>query len=487
MTNRPSPRHLAARWMGVLLAATGVSVAAPVHLPEPTLGTHWYSISILGNRSGWSEQTMRATPRGYETLERTLLRVQLDGRTLTSSRTETRQFDQDCQLVSVEHEADQIGRRTHIEAVRDKGTLRLTRRDPDGEKTQELALPANFGHDLDILQALTDQQIKPGWTQTFSTLDCDLAAIDEITVTILEHVTAPTPGWLFEAHSKLLNVKTRSWMDEQGVILRQEVPTMMGMRMDLVTQEQAMAELEPFLLSSSVPIEAELGRPQGLTRVRLQVTNDGHPAADVFPDTARQSMALVDGAAVLTVQAGLEPATSGQLPFAGPELTPFLEPSDLAPSQDPRLVSQAREIIGEERGAWAAARKLLWWVNAQVHKVQSEPRPLSALEVLDCKRGDCTEHAVLFAALCQAVGLPARMAAGLAYSGRAYHYHAWNEIYVGQWVEMDATWGEETVDAGHLQIASTALDSASIGRMSLASSRSMGTLKLKVLDFEPQP
>lgn len=482
MMRTPDPRHLAARLACLLLLAAGAAVAAP--LPKELLGTHWYSITILGNRSGWSEQTMRNSPEGVETLERTLLRVQLDGKTLTSSRTETRRFDRNNQLVAVENEADQIGRRVTISAVRRNDKLVLTRHDPDGTKQQELALPDNFGRDLDIVQALADHQLKPGWGYVFSTLDCDLGAIDEITVKVLEHVTDPAPGWMFEAHSKLLNVKSRTWMDEQGVVVRQDIPSMLGMCMDLVTQEQALAELEPFLLSTAVPVEQDLGQPDRLARVKLQVTNDTSPAEGLFPTTSRQTVASANGMTTLTVTAGQPPDHPGQLPFASPELAPFLEPSDMAPNRDPRLVAQAREIIGPERDAWQATRKLMWWVNRQMNKMDSEPRPLSALEVLQTKRGDCTEHAVLMAALCQAVGLPTRMVAGLAYDDKAYHYHAWDEVYVGQWVETDPTWGEEVVDAGHIQVAATALDSASIGRMSLASSKTMGSLKLTVLDFE---
>ncbi|MEN6401121.1 MAG: transglutaminase-like domain-containing protein, partial [Armatimonadia bacterium] len=134
--------------------------------------------------------------------------------------------------------------------------------------------------------------------------------------------------------------------------------------------------------------------------------------------------------------------------------------------------------------AWEAARKLTMWVYHKLNKVQSEPRPVSALEIVKMNSGDCTEHAILLAALAQAVGLPARVAAGLVYDGGAYHYHAWNELYVGRWVEMDATWGQETVDAGHLQLAHAALDSAAMARLSLASAKTMGNLNIEVIDYQ---
>ena len=481
-------RHPRVARLAALLALTaGSAGAAPVDLPDGVLGAHWYTISILGTRSGWSEQALRRTPTGYESVERTVLRVALDGRSLTSSRSETRRYDEALQLVAVENEADQVGRRVCVTARRDGNTLHVTRTSPDGETRQELPVGERFGQDLYILRALVQQQMALGWQTVFSTFDCDLGQIDEITVRAVERVREPEPAWVLQAQSKLLNVLSRTWASDEGVILRQDVPGMMQMTMQLVTEAQALADIEPFLLASSVPVQQEMGRPEELQQVRLEVRDGGGEPDTLFPTTSRQTVAPGGEAAVLTVRAAAAPATTGQLPFTTPELQPYLQPSDMAQAADPQLVAQAREIIGDERAAWPAAQRLMRWVNREMVKVASEPRPLSALEILQLKRGDCTEHAVLLAGLAQAVGIPARMVAGLAYSARAYHYHAWNELYVGEWVEMDATWGQATVDAGHIQVAASALESAALARMSLAASKTMGALKLTVLDYTARP
>jgi hypothetical protein len=474
----------AVRLAALLALMAGGAGAAPVDLPDEVLGTHWYTISILGKRSGWSEQALRRTPTGYESRERTVLQVALDGYSLTSSRSETRRYDEALQLLAVENEADQVGRRVRVTAYREGDKLRVTRTSPDGETHQELPVSEHFGQDLYILQAVLQKQITAGWKTVFSTFDCDLGQIDEITVSAVERVSEPQPAWVLQAQSKLLNVLSRTWASDAGVILRQDVPGMMQMTMQLVTEAEALAAVEPFLLASSVPVQQEMGRPEKLQRVRLEVRDGGGEPDTLFPTTSRQTVTGGGDKAVLIVLAQNTPTTSGQLPFTAPDLQPYLQPSDVAQSADPQLVAQMQEIIGGERDAWRAAQLLMRWVNRQMVKVASEPRPLSALEVLQIKRGDCTEHAVLLAGLAQAAGIPARMVAGLAYDAKAYHYHAWNELYVGEWVEMDPTWGQETVDAGHIQVAASALDSTSIARMSLAASRTMGTLKLNVLDYD---
>jgi len=82
----------------------------------------------------------------------------------------------------------------------------------------------------------------------------------------------------------------------------------------------------------------------------------------------------------------------------------------------------------------------------------------SALEVATTRQGDCTEHALLLAAIARASGIPARVATGIAYvdhfSGREHVFvpHAWVEAYVdGRWQGYDAALSR--FDAGHIALA----------------------------------
>ncbi|MGE3803990.1 MAG: transglutaminase family protein, partial [Gemmataceae bacterium] len=72
--------------------------------------------------------------------------------------------------------------------------------------------------------------------------------------------------------------------------------------------------------------------------------------------------------------------------------------------------------------------------------------------------GDCTEHAMLTAAMCRAAGVPSRTAIGLVYvdaaAGPTMGFHMWTEVWVdGQWLPIDATLGRGYVGASHLKIS----------------------------------
>ena len=81
----------------------------------------------------------------------------------------------------------------------------------------------------------------------------------------------------------------------------------------------------------------------------------------------------------------------------------------------------------------------------------------SAAEALRTRSGDCTEYAVLLAALARARDIPSRVAYGLVYADRfsgkkdVFGPHAWVQVWTGtRWQSYDAGIGE--FDATHLAL-----------------------------------
>lgn len=81
----------------------------------------------------------------------------------------------------------------------------------------------------------------------------------------------------------------------------------------------------------------------------------------------------------------------------------------------------------------------------------------SALQAWRARGGDCTESALLLAAVARARGIPARVAYGVAYSSRftgkahVFSPHMWVQVWDGaRWTSHDA--GLERFDAGHIAL-----------------------------------
>lgn len=107
------------------------------------------------------------------------------------------------------------------------------------------------------------------------------------------------------------------------------------------------------------------------------------------------------------------------------------------------LSAEFRKVLGKEPAADEATRMALVQFVAATIKSSLERGFDIASEVATHREGDCTEQAVLAAALARAAHVPARVVLGLALIHGPKQYgaygHAWAELKIdGQWVVADA-------------------------------------------------
>jgi len=156
-------------------------------------------------------------------------------------------------------------------------------------------------------------------------------------------------------------------------------------------------------------------------------------------------------------------------------------------SADERVRKLAREAVGAETDPWKKAEHIARWVFRNIHKDYSvgfDP----ADRVARTLEGDCTEHSVLAAAMCRAVGVPSQVAIGLVYTvqhggpvkGPVLAFHMWTEVWIdGQWRGIDPTMGG-LVGAGHLKITASAWDTPSLKPL-LPLQRVLGKTRIKLV------
>jgi hypothetical protein len=461
---------------------------------EQLVGTDWYSVSIYGQPNGYARiSTERAGDdaagdAALRVTEDLRVMIKLAGNELEASKSQVTLYDEQLRPVSIEMAKDELGRSAKLSAHLEDGEM-VVRTDSPGAGTppaqiKRLELPDDFASDMLISVRAMRGELEPGDTFSYAVYDPEVDVIDrrEVSVERRESV-GDTEALVVEAASEKLGITVVSWVDEQGRLLRQTVPGLMQLSLERVSEEEALASLVPFEISNEIEVDHHLPLVRSLREVTLRVSRNVGSAADLLTRTHRQTVTPDGEDALITVRRETPPTDPLPLPITDESLSEFLQPTPHVQSDDPRIVETAREIVGDETDSWGAAQKLCAWVKRNMHAVSSEPRPITALEVLDSMRGDCTEHAILMAALGRAVGLPTKLVTGLAYVGGGFGYHAWTEVYVGRWVEMDPSWGEMTADAGHLQVFSSSLDEASYARASLATGRTIGAITMQVEQY----
>lgn len=130
----------------------------------------------------------------------------------------------------------------------------------------------------------------------------------------------------------------------------------------------------------------------------------------------------------------------------------YLEESAEVQSRHPLIRTLAKEIAGGSPDVWQVAQDINRWVHLNLEKELVDT--VTALDALHERRGECQSHTYLFTALARAVGIPTRIVNGLVYSKEysGFLYHAWPEVYVGEWRALDPTFGQNAVDATHIKL-----------------------------------
>ncbi len=244
------------------------------------------------------------------------------------------------------------------------------------------------------------------------------------------------------------------WIDPTGEVVREEGP--LGLVLERQLPSRAMAgtlSASGLDLGAAAAIQPgqKLTAPRAIKRLDLEIA--GFPAnlAPAFPPRQR-----LEGSHLRVESEPESELASYPLPADAARFAEDLAATPFLQSDAEEMKEQAAAIMGDERDAVRVARRLVEWTHREVAKIPSASWP-SALDVLHTKQGDCNEHAVLFAALARAVGLPARIVAGVVYvSGEeglpdAFYYHAWNEVWLGRWVSTDTVFGQLPADATHVK------------------------------------
>ena len=343
------------------------------------------------------------------------------------------------------------------------------------EISYRLAEPPIFSAALPIRIAMAGE-LEVGNTLRLPVFDPSTLATRAVEVHVLEHDTLVVPDsaylnpstnrwepasydsipvWkIAEVHG---GVQVESWVDHDGRVI--SASSALGFTMEKTEYELArqaqedsrgvatLAIDEDVILSTAIRSNTDLGSVEEYDVLRFRLT--GVELAGFQLDGGRQTLR---GDTLIVRRenwAAVEPDFS--LPYKLMDMRKELEAEPLIQSDDPRIQREARQAVGRWlRDPKAAAQRLTTRVDRMLEKSVTFSVP-SALQVLESRQGDCNEHTVLYVAMARALGLPARTAVGLVYLNNSFFYHAWPEVWLGEWVAVDPTFGQYPADAAHIR------------------------------------
>lgn len=321
---------------------------------------------------------------------------------------------------------------------------------------------------------LRERKVKPGDTFSYPSFEPSINLVLTTHVQAKDYEEVAIPG--VRTKRKLLRVESKpqriekvqlpplvTWLDENHNQVRAEVeiPGLGIMQLYRTTKAGALSKDGPIAppldigLSQLVHLKQRIERPYetSAARYRITVRGDDDPTSTFARDGRQQVGAAKGGTFELVVKAG--PRTPTERDEVAPAAE-FLQSSYFINSADARVKMFARQAVGVEKDAWRKALRIEKWVHDRM-TARNHEALAPADRVAQTLEGDCTEYAMLMAAMCRAAGVPSRTAVGLIYAnvrGRpVFAFHMWTEVWArGQWVPLDATLGRGHVGATHLKI-----------------------------------
>jgi hypothetical protein len=326
-----------------------------------------------------------------------------------------------------------------------------------------------------------ERKVKPGDSFDFLSFEPSISLVVTARVKVKDFETVSLPG--SKLKKRLLRVEVTpdeikipkgdrfdrvqlptlySWLSKDYTVARSqlEMPGLGNLILKRATKSVAlargkMANITDIGISQLVPLKRRIPNSLDLKKAVYRITIRGDKnAASAFAQDARQKIKNARGASFeLHVRASRGPQGKKE----GKVKDEYLGSSYFINCKDAKVKELARKAVGEEKDPWKKALRIERWVRRHM-KVVNDEALATADHVARTLEGDCTEHAMLAAAMCRAVGVPSRTAVGLIYAdtrrGPVMAFHMWTEVWVqGQWVAIDATLGRGFVGADHIKIS----------------------------------
>jgi hypothetical protein len=379
----------------------------------------------------------------------------------------------------------------------------------EGQVVREKRLPGSGWLPPAALDRFVTERIRAGARQIeYRSVDVE-SGLELVTVTMrrkgsgmvnIDHEATPRtlPVSLWTAIDSLQKIEVTERYAGDGVLVESAAPLGIGeLKTRLTSRERAVNASQrsgaEVLVASFVPAKRRIFGVMEKMRLAVRVeTKTGE--INEFPSVGAQRVRrLAPNALEIAIDAG-----RGSEPEPGDATNPaYLARSSLIDGSAPSVRRILDAALPKDRELPPAERaELLRKATDRALPSKNLASPFaSAAEAAEARGGDCSEHAVLLAALLRESGIPARVASGLVYADRfagernVWAWHVWTQALLPEpdgslrWRDLDATL-PVPYHAAHICVAVGALEAGATDPMWTSTLSLIGNLSILDLTGE---
>ena len=355
------------------------------------------------------------------------------------------------------------------------------------KSTKKISIPAGSNLIGDDTFFASTMKLKVGDSLKFKFFNPVTLSLDDIQTDVLRKEDLKLGDKTYQTYvikSMTSLGEMTCWQDESGEILK--VTAILGMTMLrepketavlLDTTSESYVPPSDLAVITSAATTTEIPYPRRVKYLKVRISGLTDKALVI--NDQRQKAVSSDSTVEYEIKAsGSDQAKVATLPINDAELHGYLADSPYVQPTNPEIAAAAKEIVGDEKNAYAVVSRLRAWVHGNMQSKGNIGIVRSSVDVLHAKTGVCRDYAVLYAALARSAGIPTKLVSGLVYWKDGFYYHAWADSFVGEWIPVDPTLPTDFVDATHIKLAEGEA-TAMFGAV-----KSMGALKAEIVEFK---
>jgi Transglutaminase-like superfamily len=411
----------------------------------------WTGVVFNGDKVGFTRRQLRpaaGAPGRWEIESEAVMRLQFLG---VDKRIRLHAVDRvapDLTLETFRYEHEIDGSRMAVSGEANAAEVRFTVAATGGSEHKTFTLDRKLYPSSALAFLPVTEGLKVGRAARYAVWHGETQAIAEAELEVLAYETSTLfDGPAFKVATRLLGLETTTWIAADGRPLLELA--MQGVLISALEDEQrarrylveASLNKRDALVEFSLLRAGPIAEPRRVSRMEIVLAGvpDTFDAADPACRRAADRLECrIDRAA----------------PLAGGDPARYLQPTLAMPSAFIEISSLARQITAGAASDEERIARLIAWMDANIAKEAVDA--FSAADVLRARRGECQGHSYLFAAFARALGMPARVVNGIAYSEQhgGFLYHTWNEVWIAGrgWQPVDATFGQAHADATHVKL-----------------------------------
>lgn len=490
---------------------TGTQEKAPVTQATTTLAEFWEAIYLQGSHVGYAHGLYRPTRsnqiQSSEELHLSLsrfnqqMKLDFSFNMLETTEGKIRQFT----IKQSMGRDDQMVRSGVVENKQVKIT-KSQGDQPAVTKTEPWSDEALGLYAMEKLYA--NREMKPGQEFDFKSFSSDFNTVLNYHVKVGEQQTTDLLGgrnvsfWRVSVKlQKIGDIQLPAmicWVNDKGEVYKREqnIPGLGDLTFYRTRKDRAMPTGNAIIVnpgsdigfSQLIRVNRRFDHFNQTRSVQYRVKlKDFEDIATAFANEPRQEIKILGKDELDIISRQQEPPPISSTKSEAKLPAEYLRTSHFINTDDPLVKQYARSATTGARDPWQKALMIEKWVHQKMTNKDYGKAFASAAETAKSLDGDCTEHAVLAAAMCRAVGVPSRTAIGLIHvpSERAMCFHMWFEVWIdGKWYSLDATLGQGHIAGGHVKVLDAHWNDTDSFLPLLPVTRLLGKLKMDVLSVE---